>query len=266
MQQSPPMSVDSSTARKERCGAFRFHPRLSRSCKNTFQNSESPMTEDSYGPVEVAFSATLTQTRSPSPEPWPNARAKSSRRWWIALTRWGMLRSRSGLSGGPTTDVAERSGHSVEVLLRVCAECLDGGEALANGRISAALRTTRERHDLDKSCLPARLRTAHAAEEEAPVGGHRNLSAAGHGRLSGTGQFVTLSEVRPGTGSRVRSKLNRVLREIAHSSAEFGDRTYNVTEARVHSPNQRREISCPNQQLSSFFVKKWLPNRTRAMS
>jgi predicted DNA-binding transcriptional regulator YafY len=32
----------------------------------------------------------------------PNARAKSTRRWWIALTRWGMLRSRSGLSGGPT--------------------------------------------------------------------------------------------------------------------------------------------------------------------
>ena len=36
--------------------------------------------------------------------------------------------------------VAERAGHSVEVLLRVYAKCLDDGEEIANTRIDAALR------------------------------------------------------------------------------------------------------------------------------
>lgn len=39
--------------------------------------------------------------------------------------------------------VAERAGHSVEVLLRVYAKCLDDGEGLANIRIEAALREAR---------------------------------------------------------------------------------------------------------------------------
>jgi len=33
-----------------------------------------------------------------------------------------------------------RAGHSVEVLLRVYAKCLHGGEAIANNRIEAALK------------------------------------------------------------------------------------------------------------------------------
>jgi len=37
------------------------------------------------------------------------------------------------------TDVAERAGHSVEVLPRVYAKCLDEGTAIANERIEAAL-------------------------------------------------------------------------------------------------------------------------------
>lgn len=43
-------------------------------------------------------------------------------------------------AGVPAPEVAERAGHSVEVLLRVYAKCLDDGEAVANRRIDAALR------------------------------------------------------------------------------------------------------------------------------
>jgi integrase len=45
-------------------------------------------------------------------------------------------------AGVPVTDVAERAGHSVEVLLRVYAKCLDDGEGIANRRIDAALQVT----------------------------------------------------------------------------------------------------------------------------
>jgi integrase len=43
-------------------------------------------------------------------------------------------------AGVPAPEVAERAGHSVEVLLRVYAKCLDEGEDIANKRIGAALR------------------------------------------------------------------------------------------------------------------------------
>jgi hypothetical protein len=44
------------------------------------------------------------------------------------------------LNGGvAATDVANRAGHSVEVLLRVYAKCIDGGEKAANRRIDEAL-------------------------------------------------------------------------------------------------------------------------------
>jgi hypothetical protein len=43
-------------------------------------------------------------------------------------------------AGVPAPRVAERAGHSVEVLLRVYAKCLDDGEDIANTRIDAALR------------------------------------------------------------------------------------------------------------------------------
>lgn len=45
-------------------------------------------------------------------------------------------------AGVPAPEVAERAGHSVEVLLRVCAKCLDEGEGVANKRIDAALRSS----------------------------------------------------------------------------------------------------------------------------
>ena len=44
-------------------------------------------------------------------------------------------------AGVHAPDVADRAGHSVEVLLRVYAKCLDDGEATANKRIEAALKT-----------------------------------------------------------------------------------------------------------------------------
>jgi hypothetical protein len=37
------------------------------------------------------------------------------------------------------TEVANRAGHSVEVLLRVYTKCIDGGEEIANRRIDEAL-------------------------------------------------------------------------------------------------------------------------------
>ena len=45
------------------------------------------------------------------------------------------------LSGGVApTQVAERAGHSVEVLLRSYAKCVDGGEESARQRVAAALQ------------------------------------------------------------------------------------------------------------------------------
>ena len=44
------------------------------------------------------------------------------------------------LNGGvAVTEVANRAGHSVEILLRVYAKCIDGGEEAANRRIDEAL-------------------------------------------------------------------------------------------------------------------------------
>jgi integrase len=45
-------------------------------------------------------------------------------------------------AGVPPPRVAERAGHSVEVLLRVYAKCLDDGEDIANARIDAVLKDT----------------------------------------------------------------------------------------------------------------------------
>jgi len=42
-------------------------------------------------------------------------------------------------AGVSPQDVAQRAGHSVEILLRVYAKCLHGGEVIANERIEAAL-------------------------------------------------------------------------------------------------------------------------------
>ncbi|HZZ96470.1 MAG TPA: hypothetical protein VFE19_05630 [Jatrophihabitantaceae bacterium] len=44
-------------------------------------------------------------------------------------------------AGLPATEVAERAGHGVDVLLRVYASCIDGSEPIANARINAALDT-----------------------------------------------------------------------------------------------------------------------------
>jgi integrase len=42
-------------------------------------------------------------------------------------------------AGVPATDIAQRAGHGVDVLLRVYAKCLHGGEEIANERIERAL-------------------------------------------------------------------------------------------------------------------------------
>jgi len=43
-------------------------------------------------------------------------------------------------AGVPVTDVAERAGHGVDVLLRVYAKCVDGGQERSNRRIDAVLQ------------------------------------------------------------------------------------------------------------------------------
>jgi integrase len=43
-------------------------------------------------------------------------------------------------AGVPATEVADRAGHSVDVLLKVYAKCIDGQEATVNQRITDALR------------------------------------------------------------------------------------------------------------------------------
>jgi hypothetical protein len=45
-------------------------------------------------------------------------------------------------AGVPATDVADRAGHGVDVLLRVYASCIDGTEDAANRRIEAGLTGT----------------------------------------------------------------------------------------------------------------------------
>jgi len=42
-------------------------------------------------------------------------------------------------AGVPAPEVAERAGHSVDVLLKVYAKCIDGQEATVNARIEQAL-------------------------------------------------------------------------------------------------------------------------------
>ncbi|MFG1827168.1 tyrosine-type recombinase/integrase [Microbispora bryophytorum] len=44
-------------------------------------------------------------------------------------------------AGVPPTEVAQRAGHGVDVLLRVYAKCIEGQRARANGQISDALKT-----------------------------------------------------------------------------------------------------------------------------
>jgi hypothetical protein len=43
-------------------------------------------------------------------------------------------------TGVPATQVAEWAGHSVAVLLQICAKCLAGNEEVARKRIDATLR------------------------------------------------------------------------------------------------------------------------------
>ncbi|GAA2906748.1 hypothetical protein GCM10010517_72970 [Streptosporangium fragile] len=42
-------------------------------------------------------------------------------------------------AGVPATEVAKRAGHSVDVLLRVYAKCMEGQQHLANGKIDKVL-------------------------------------------------------------------------------------------------------------------------------
>jgi hypothetical protein len=57
------------------------------------------------------------------------------------------------LNGGvPPTTVAEWAGHSVEVLLKIYAKCLDGGDALIRERAQAAFGYT----DIDTTRPQAR--------------------------------------------------------------------------------------------------------------
>ena len=65
---------------------------------------------------------------------------RSPRRWPGARTTCGTRRRLLWLNAGvPPTEVARRLGHSVAVLLKVYANCIDGGEDGVNDRIGGAL-------------------------------------------------------------------------------------------------------------------------------
>jgi hypothetical protein len=52
------------------------------------------------------------------------------------------------LNGGvPAADVAERAGHSVEILLKIYAKCLDGGAEVLRRRVERALGHRRATDD-----------------------------------------------------------------------------------------------------------------------
>jgi hypothetical protein len=53
----------------------------------------------------------------------------------------------------PAPEIAERAGHSVEVLLRVYAKCLDDGQNLVNARIEAALSWADGDRRTSRRCL-----------------------------------------------------------------------------------------------------------------
>ena len=72
---------------------------------------------------------TLTPPLPRSPRPW-QAAPTTLRHAGVSL--W--------LAAGYRPRVAERAGHSVEVLLRLYATCLGDDETIANTRIDAALR------------------------------------------------------------------------------------------------------------------------------
>jgi hypothetical protein len=74
---------------------------------------------------------TVALTRPNSDPPWRECR-----------TSWGTPPCRCGSTPEcPATQVAEWAGHSVHVLLKVYAKCIDGQDEAARRRIEAALRT-----------------------------------------------------------------------------------------------------------------------------
>ncbi|WP_207386309.1 hypothetical protein [Protofrankia symbiont of Coriaria ruscifolia] len=68
-------------------------------------------------------------------------------------------------SGVPATEVARRLGHGVAVLLKVCANCLDGQEIMANSSIEQALGTpTADPAILGDDRLPGDGDNSHAEQ------------------------------------------------------------------------------------------------------
>ncbi len=70
-----------------------------------------------------------------------DSRRNTHPRWPSASTTSGTLASRPGSTAGvPPAQVAEWAGHSVAVLLKVYAKCIDGQDQIAKRRIEDALR------------------------------------------------------------------------------------------------------------------------------
>ncbi|GIE33512.1 hypothetical protein Ait01nite_065570 [Actinoplanes italicus] len=88
-----------------------------------------PLSESVYDRWwKLARSAVLTLAQVASP---------------LAKRPYGLRQSAASLwlnAGVPAAEVARRLGHSVAVLLRVYANCLDGGDAGVNDRIEGVLK------------------------------------------------------------------------------------------------------------------------------
>jgi integrase len=132
---------DSSTGRGRKPGRPRSRPGWSSCCALTWRITASARTG--------ATSGACTAGRSPSTvydRWWKLSREKSLTEAQVAspLVRrpYDLRHAAASLwlnAGVPPTEVARRLGHGVAVLLRVYANCIDGGDDTINDRIGGAL-------------------------------------------------------------------------------------------------------------------------------
>src|SRR4029453_5861035 len=91
-----------------------------------------------------------------------SSQPRSPRHHWQAPRTTPAARRAPWRNGGvPSTTLAAWAGHSVEVLLKTCAKCLNGGDAAVRVRVQVALGTARRR----RSGLAAQLGRVFGAED-----------------------------------------------------------------------------------------------------
>ena len=137
----PARPAASSTAPTARCAPSPSRPPSSPCCAPTSRPTAPPQTAACSAPPAAGPSRTAPTARSGRPparrrSPPPSLRSPLARRPYdlrhAAVSLWLN-------SGVPATEVARRAGHSVAVLLKVYAHCIDGQDGTVNKRIADAL-------------------------------------------------------------------------------------------------------------------------------